>query len=81
MAKKIRETEKSLLLEPEKHYTPAQLKKYLQEKFSNKTSGKPFTNADIYQYSKRGKLPDEYGGNSISIVINKKVGNKLLKIS
>lgn len=78
---KVRETEKSFLLEPEKHYTPAQLKKFLQDRYGNKKSGRPFTNADIYQYTRRGKLPDEYGGNLISAVVHPKVGIKVLKIS
>lgn len=81
MAQKSRETEKSFLLEPEKHYTPAQLKKYLQDKYGNKVSGKPFTNADIYQYTKRGNLPEEYGGNKISVINHTTVGVKILKLS
>ena len=55
------------------HFTLTGLKDYLNEKFTDKKSGKGFTAADVQGYIQRGKLPDYLGGTEI------KLGKQLVK--
>ena len=72
---------KQIRLNKETDFTPSQLRDYLNKTFTTKVSGRPFTNSDIYQYSKRGKLPDEYGGYEIKIIEDEKIGIKVLRVN
>ena len=68
------------VLNPKTDFTPKQLKEFLNNKYGTKTGGRPFTNADIYTYTKRGKLPHEYGDNVIQVIYNESIGVKILRL-
>lgn len=68
-------------LKEETDFTTTALADRLNEVFGSKKTGKPFTLGDIEQYGKKyKKLPDCYGGNSIEIIENKKIGIKVLRV-
>jgi len=62
-------------------YTPAQLREWLNEKYGAKQTGKPFTNQDVFMYTRRGYLPDKYSGAKITVIKTGSIGIKLLRIS
>ena len=70
----------SLLLNSQTDYTPKQLRESLNKLFGGKSSGKLFTNQDIFMYTRRGNIPEEYGGQKIKIVSNESIGIKILRI-
>lgn len=57
-----------ITLNPKTDFTPKQLKDFLEQKYNKKSSGKNFTNQDVYAYALRGRLPDAYSGKSIEIL-------------
>lgn len=67
-------------LNPETDFTPSQLRDWLNKNFTTKESGKPFTNSDVYMYTKRGHLPDFYTGAKITVIENKSIGIKILRL-
>ncbi len=72
--------EKNVVLKQGKDYTPSKLRDLLNTQFGEKKSGKKFTNQDIYQYAKRGYLPDEYGGLILKHIDNDAMGVKVLRL-
>lgn len=59
-------------------FTEETLLEKLKEKFTQKKSGKDFTKNDIVQYTLRGNLPRQYGGNKL--FIQEQFGIKLLVV-
>lgn len=67
-------------IDPDMDFTCSQLAKFLNEIFGTKKTGNKFTNQDVYNYSKRGSLPDEYGGFDIERVNVPSVGVTVMRI-
>jgi hypothetical protein len=61
-------------------YTPTQLKAYLNKKYGGKITGKPFTNQDIFMYTKRGYLPPIYSGTKIEVMQTNGIGIRILRV-
>jgi len=74
-------TTKTVTINTNTDFTPSQLKKWLTEKYGVKKSGRPFTNQDIYQYMRRGRLPEQYSGATIKVIENPTVGIKILRLN
>jgi|688.fasta_scaffold833502_2 hypothetical protein len=62
-------------------FTPSQLRDWLSRHYTTKESGRPFTNADVYQYEKRGRLPDAYSGADITVLEDAAIGIKVLRLT
>jgi len=69
-----------ITLQENRDFTPTALVAYLNKKYTLKKSGTKFNIRDIHQYSLRGRLPDTYGGNSITIISNDTIGIKILRL-
>lgn len=61
-----------------KEFTEDTLLLTLKEKFKLKKSGKDFTKNDIVQYTLRGNIPRQYGGNQL--LVQEQYGIKLLVV-
>ena len=61
-------------------YTPSQLKAYLNKKYGGKLTGKPFTNQDVFMYTKRGYLPPVYSGAKIEVINSEGISIKILRL-
>jgi len=71
----------TIKLNPETDFTPSQLRDWLNKTYSTKSTDRPFTNSDIYMYTKRGYLPDVYSGAKIEIVKTENIGIKVLRLT
>lgn len=71
---------KKITIIPGTDYTLQALVDMLNNEYTQKKSGVQFTKSDVYQYIKRGKLPDSYGGNKLKVIKNKSVGIKIIRI-
>lgn len=67
-------------IDPDTDFTCSQLARFLNRVFGTKKTGTPFTNQDVYSYSKRGSLPEEYGGFKIARVKIPSVGVTVMRI-
>jgi len=47
--------------------TMTRMAEYLNNKFTNKSTGKPFTPQDCQGYIDRGRIPYEYGGWKVTL--------------
>lgn len=72
---------KHIQLNPETDFTPSQLRDWLNRQYTTKSSGRPFTNSDVYQYTKRGHLPEEYTGADIEVIEDTSIGLKILRLT
>jgi hypothetical protein len=67
-------------LNPETDFTLASLRDYLNDRFGQKDSGKPFTIQDIQGYEAKRHIPDAYGGYEVAVLENSTIGIKLLRL-
>lgn len=74
------EEKKRIVLRVGEDFTPSALVRHLNDCFESKGSGKTFTIRDVQQYTLRGFLPKAYGGNSIEIIRQDKIGIKVLRL-
>lgn len=76
MAKK----QKTIELTEGEDFTMTALMNHLNSVYKRKKSKELFNMQDIQQYVKRGQLPPDYGGLSIKLIENKKIGLKILRV-
>ena len=76
----ITANKKGRSVDPDTDFTCSKLAKFLNDVFGSKKTGKKFTNQDVYNYSLRGKLPNEYGGFKIIRVEVQEVGVTIMRI-
>ena len=70
----------NIIINTETDFTLTQLTEYLNKKYKEKKSGKPFTTTDVQMYEVRGGLP-KYLGDFSSERINIKPGLHLLRLT
>lgn len=61
-------------------FTTSRLVDFLNQRYSVKKTGEPFTTGDIQQYLRRGFLPKKYGDHPISFIENEEIGIKLIRV-
>jgi hypothetical protein len=74
-------TSKKVVLDQHDTFTTAKLVEYLNENYTSKKTGEPFTSNDIQQYIRRKKLPAYVGGHPLSVISDDEIGLKLLKVN
>lgn len=75
-----KKTKKKVVLNRDTDFTPSALVRWLNDEFESKTSGREFTIRDVQQYTMRGFLPKQYGGNVIEVIEEDEIGIKVLRI-
>jgi hypothetical protein len=73
-------TGEKVQLNTDTDFTLASLRDYLNERFGQKSSGKPFTIQDIQGYEAKRHIPDAYGGYEVQVLENEEIGIKLLRL-
>ena len=71
---------KKIVLHKDSDFTPSTLVRWLNETQHVKGSGKEFTIRDVQQYTLRGSIPRQYGGQSIEIIEEDSIGIKILRL-
>lgn len=71
---------KKVTLDYGKDFTTVALVKFLNEKYGQKKTGKPFTLSDIQQYLRRGHLPRPYGFHPITLTYIQEIGINVISV-